>query len=246
MKCKALEYWKLIDNNWYQDATENRFKEDFDENKAIGYNQMGDFIGNSYVFFGRDGGDLYEAIHNHIYCKLKETYSDVQIAEMLGTVINDKLELDENNNILYKDDSQYDASYWQFIDGEINDTLCDIQIAYDIGGKSAIKELKENTIIDNRIYDFFLKMPTKAYMEETLYGDDNMIKQFWTALSELKTEDDISVYWDDGIMYVNDESDGQATENVSLFQAYKFAVLINASIFDYTASDEEVKHLSEQ
>ena len=46
-------------------------------------------------------------------------------------------------------------------------------------------------------------------------------------------------------MYVNDESDGQATETCSLFEAYKFSILINAD-FDYTATDKEVKELSEE
>ena len=45
-----------------------------------------------------------------------------------------------------------------------------------------------------------------------------MSKPFWVALSELKTEDKISVYWEDGMMYVNDESDGQATE---MFLSFK-------------------------
>ena len=73
-----------------------------------------------------------------------------------------------------------------------------------------------------------------------------MSKPFWVALSELKVEDELSVFWTENMMYVNDENDGQATTNVSLFQAYKFAILINATYFDYIASDKEIKELSEQ
>ena len=71
----------------------------------------------------------------------------------------------------------------------------------------------------------------------------NFIKE----LSKIKREDDISVYWVDGWMYVNDESENQAvTPTKDLFGAYIFAILIRATYFDYTASDEEVKKLSEQ
>lgn len=71
-----------------------------------------------------------------------------------------------------------------------------------------------------------------------------MSKPFWTALSELKGE--ISVYWTENMMYVNDDNDGQATTNTSLFQAYRFASLIESPNFDYTASDEEVKEFQKE
>ena len=73
-----------------------------------------------------------------------------------------------------------------------------------------------------------------------------MSKPFWTALSELKVEDSISVYWIENTMYINDENDGQASTNTSLFEAYKFSVLINTQCFDYTATDKEVKEFEEQ
>ena len=248
MKCKALDYWKMIDDNWQKDASVNRFKEDFNENTAIGYKQMDKFIENSYVFFGRDGGDIYEAIHNKVYYSLKNDFgfSDVDISKMLNLEIPNTLKLDNNNNLIYEDKNPYCDEYWRYVDGHINDTLCDIQIAYDIGGKSAIKELQKNSNIDSTIFSFFLIHKTKAYKEKELYGDDNMTKPFWTALSELNIDNGISVYWTENIMYVNDTNDGQASTNVTLFQAYKFAVLINASEFDYTATDEEVRQLSEE
>lgn len=73
-----------------------------------------------------------------------------------------------------------------------------------------------------------------------------MSKPFFMALSEIDIEEDITVYWDGNIMYVNDEIGHQATANTSLYQAYKFAVMINASEFDYTATDKEIKELSEE
>ena len=82
-----------------------------------------------------------------------------------------------------------------------------------------------------------------AYKKIFKKGDDKMY--FLEELSKIKQEDDISVYWIENQMYVNDESDGQATETCSLFEAYKFSVLINAD-FDYTATDKEVKELSEE
>lgn len=248
MKCKALDYWKMIDDNWQEDASVNRFKEDFDEDKAIGYKQMDEFIENSYVFFGRDGGDLYEAIHNKVYYSLKNDFgfSDVDISKMLNLEIPNTLKLDNNNNLIYEDKNPYCDEYWKYVDGHINDTLCDIQIAYDIGGKSAIKELQKNSNINDIIFTFFLMHKTKAYKEKELYGDDKMSKPFWVALSELNIDNGISVYWTENMMYINDAYDGQASTNVTLFQAYKFAVLINASEFDYTATDEEVKELSEE
>lgn len=74
-----------------------------------------------------------------------------------------------------------------------------------------------------------------------------MSKPFWVALSELKGRyDDISVFWIDNTMYVNDNYDGQADTTTTLFQAYRFASLIQTPNFDYDASDEEVKELHEE
>lgn len=143
-----------------------------------------------------------------------------------------------------------------------------IYLAIAIGGKSALKELKKEwSDIDSEIFYLYFHNNKgdikKGIYEKELYednlsikdvvtihlkkiGDDKMSKPFFVTLSELNESDDISVYWTDGMMYVEDESDGQAVTSLSLFQAYRFAVLINASIFDYTASDKEVKELSEQ
>ena len=82
-----------------------------------------------------------------------------------------------------------------------------------------------------------------AYKKIFKKGDDKMY--FMEELSKINQADNLSVFWIENQMYVNDESDGQATETCSLFEAYKFSVLINAD-FDYTATDKEVKELSEE
>ena len=119
-----------------------------------------------------------------------------------------------------------------------NDLFASIQAIKDVTGDLSV--IKRDLNIHKDIIGWF------EYGDKYFKEMKTMSKPFWVALSELKTEDKISVYWEDGMMYVNDESDGQATENVSFFQAYKFAVLINATIFDYTASDEEVKQLGKE
>lgn len=65
-------------------------------------------------------------------------------------------------------------------------------------------------------------------------------------LSKLRVSDDINVFWIDDMMYVNDESDGQAIITIDLYSAYKFALLINASHFDYDTNDDVVKRFSEE
>lgn len=137
-----------------------------------------------------------------------------------------------------------------------------VYIAIAIGGLSALKELRDKWDIDTEVlYQYYenkkglyekelyeMNLPIESVVKKHLHqiGDDNMSKPFWVALSELKIEDELSVFWTENTMYISDENNGQATTNVSLFQAYKFAILINATYFDYTASDEEVKELSEQ
>lgn len=77
---------------------------------------------------------------------------------------------------------------------------------------------------------------------------------FLKKLTTLNDSDDISVYWDgDGItigdtgtLYINDESDNQVVEYCTLYEAYRFAVLINASYFDYVALDKIIKEFSKQ
>ena len=138
-----------------------------------------------------------------------------------------------------------------------------VYIAIKIGGLSALKELRDKWNIDTEILYQYYDANQKGLYEKELYemnlpiedvikihlhkikknGDDKMY--FLEELSKIKQEDNLSVFWMENQMYVNDESDGQATETCSLFEAYKFSVLINAD-FDYTATDKEVKELSEE
>ena len=124
-----------------------------------------------------------------------------------------------------------------------NDLFASIQAVIDICGRDKLDSLQKDFNIHKDIIGWF-KQGNKYFKNKQ--GSDKMSKPFFQALSELKFEDEISIYWIDGMMYVNDENDGQASTNTSLYQAYRFAVLIQATIFDYTATDEEVKELSEQ
>ena len=121
-------------------------------------------------------------------------------------------------------------------------------LAQQIGGNSALKEIKEKwKFLDEKVIEYYKNNynTDKGLYEDILYKGDTM-NTFISELRKIKVEDDISVHWVDGWMYVNDESENQAVTSTSLFDAYKFAVLIDAPIFDYTATDEEVKELSEQ
>lgn len=138
-------------------------------------------------------------------------------------------------------------------------------IAIKIGGLSALKELRDKWNVDTEVLYQYYDADQKGLYEKELYemnlpiedvvkihlhkikkdGDDKMSKPFFVALSEINAEEDITVYWDGNIIYVKDETGHQATTNTSLYQAYKFSVLINAD-FDYTATDKEVKELSEE
>lgn len=241
MQCKALRFWKAINDDWLNKATSFSHTE-------MPYTKMDDFIEHSNVFFGRDGGDLYEAIHNQVYSDLKQDYNDIELATMLNLTIPSELQFDDDGYLIYDEEGTYDAKYWEYVDGHLNDALTNIQIAYDVGGKSAIDELKQIepfNHINNKIYDFFLSQPTNAYMENQLYKGGSIM--FFEDLSKINDEDSLSVYWEENWMYVNDESDNQAiATDISLYNAYRFATLINADVFDYTANDEEVKQLGEE
>lgn len=68
---------------------------------------------------------------------------------------------------------------------------------------------------------------------------------FWRELTKIENNDNIIVKWIDGHMYVGDEHNNTASQQTSLYQAYRFAILIHAS-FDYIATDKEVRQLSEK
>lgn len=136
-------------------------------------------------------------------------------------------------------------------------------IAIKIGGLNALKELRDKWNVDTEVlYTYYenekglyekelyeMNLPINDVVKKHLHqiktkGDDKMSKPFFKALSELKGE--ISVFWIENMMYVNDNNDGQATTNTSLFQAYRFASLIKSPSFDYTASDKEVKEFQKK
>ncbi len=143
-----------------------------------------------------------------------------------------------------------------------------IYLAMAIGGESALKELKKEwSDIDSEIFYLYFHDNKgdirKGIYEKELYednlsiedvvkihlakikGDDKMSKPFWDALSDLKGE--LSVFWTYGTMYINGEDDTQAsTSGVTLFQAYRFASIIQTNNFDYDASDEAIKEFQKE
>lgn len=121
-----------------------------------------------------------------------------------------------------------------------NDLFASIQAFIDVCGIEDLDTFAKDFNIHEDIIGWF-KYGDKYFKEMK-----TMSKPFWVALSELKSKDEISVYWTNGMMYINDENDGQASTNTSLFQAYRFASLIESPIFDYTASDEEVKEFQKE
>lgn len=164
----------------------------------------------------------------------------------------------------YRNDNNDWCSYSDWADACIVDTVYNILFAFEIGGWSAIDELRPQ--FDKRVINRICETLPQKYIgkrEKELYqdnlpidkviklykykilGSDKMSKPFWDALSDLKGE--LSVFWTYGTMYINGEDDTQAsTSGVTLFQAYRFASLIKTSCFDYDASDEAIKEFQAQ
>lgn len=133
------------------------------------------------------------------------------------------------------------------------DLHTDLYLATKIGGESALNEIQDKwDFLDAKVIEYYRNKADyyykdkKGLYEDILYGGKTMNDNFIEQLGEINLEDEISVYWVDKWMYVNDESEHQAVTPTSLFDSYKFAILINASSFDYTATDREVKELSEE
>lgn len=142
-----------------------------------------------------------------------------------------------------------------------------VYIATKIGGLSALNELRNKWDIDAEVLYQYYNPNEKGLYEKELYemnltiedvikkhlhqirkkGDDKMSKPFIKALNDLNKKDTITVFWDENMMYVSDESDNeQAVTSTSLFDAYKFALFINAQIFDYVASDDTVNQFQKE
>lgn len=250
MKCKALDYYHnlLKENDYDFEAIE-----DFLTQTSVGdsiYNgrwweESGEHFSGTFKkdFTSKeifDMFDMYKPPNNITDEELehKHSYNFLSYGDYAPKCQNTKCEFHRGlNNYAW-------CGYSDWADQCIIDTVFNIEFAFEIGGWSAIDELRPQ--FNKKIINHICKSLPHNYIgikEKELYGDDKMY--FLEELSKIKQEDNISVYWIENQMYVNDESDGQATETCSLFEAYKFSVLINAD-FDYTATDKEVKELSEE
>ena len=78
-------------------------------------------------------------------------------------------------------------------------------------------------------------------------GDDNM-SDLIKLINKLSITDEDSkepsVFWIDGMMYINDDSEHQFTLETDLFDAWKFAKIFCLN-FDYDASDKQVLELGQ-
>lgn len=157
-----------------------------------------------------------------------------------------------NNQCYYHKNDEDKGNCGYFGNNEIlydcfSDIMYNLVLCIELGGNNAIKELKE--IVDKDVLKWASDNynTKKGIIEEEIYGDDNMSKPFWVALSEIQGRAyELSVFWTDGMMYINGKNDSQANTNTSLFQAYRFALLLETPQFDYEATDEEVKEFQKQ
>ena len=250
MKCKALDYYhNLLEENDYD------------------FEAIEDFLTQTNVGSSIYGDRWWEDSGEHFSGTFKKDFTSKEIFDMFdmykppNDITDEELEDKHSYNFLSYGDyapkcqntecefhrglNDYAwCGYSDWADQCIIDIVFNIQFAFEIGGWSAIDELRPQ--FNKKIINYICKSLPHDYIgikEKELYGDDKMY--FLEELSKIKQEDNLSVFWMENQMYVNDESDGQATETCSLFEAYKFSVLINAD-FDYTATDKEVKELSEE
>lgn len=180
-------------------------------------------IHTSNVFLGMDGSF-------HQFDKPVRQWEEFQPCENTDCKYHE-----ENNHCGFFGDNErmYDCFAQMF---------ASLQALIDVDGYDALDRAKEKFNIHEDIIGWF--KDGGKYFENKQQGDDRMY--FLERLGRLKYADDISVFWTENTMYVNDESDGQATENCTLFDAYRFAMLIGTPHFDYSASDEEVKHFQKK
>lgn len=216
-KLEYVDYFDAYENGWNIFCL---YKDDHDGTKAIlklkGYDNYDKKPKIEHTDFG-DKYNVYQPCTNH-----KCFYNKKE----------EKCKYFGNNEILY--DCFSDIMY--------NLVLC-----IELGGNNAVKELKEQVDKDVLKWASDNYNTKKGIIEKEVYGDDNMSKPFWVALSEIQGRAyEISVFWTDGMMYINGKNDSQANTNTSLFQAYRFALLLETPQFDYEATDEEVKEFQKQ
>lgn len=251
MECKALDYYhNLLKNNDYDFEA----IEDFLTQTNVG----------SSIYletWWEDSGEHF----NHTFQKdftSREIFNMFDMYKPPNDITDEELEHKHSYNFLsYGDyapkcqntECEYHrglnnyawCGYSDWANQCIIDIVYNIQFAFEIGGWSAIDELRPQ--FNKKIINYICKKLPQNYVgikEKEIYGDDDM--SFVKDLSNLHKKDDISVFWENNYMYVNDESGNEAITQIDLFNAYKFGLFIEAPIFDYVASDEEVKNLQKK
>ena len=251
MKCKALDYYHnlLRENNYDFEAIE-------------------DFLTQTNVGSSIYGDRWWEDSGEHFCSTFKKDFTSREIFNMFNmykppnNITDEELEYKHSYNFLsYGDyapkcqntECEYHrglhnyawCGYSDWADQCIIDIVYNIQFAFEIGGWSAIDELRPQ--FNKKIIDYICTKLPQNYVgikEKEIYGDNEM--NFVKDLSNLHKKDDISVFWENNYMYVNDESGNEAITQIDLFNAYKFGLFIEAPIFDYVASDEEVENLQKK
>lgn len=248
MKCKALDYYhNLLKKNNYDFEAIKDFLEKTDVGSSI-YNESwwedsGNFFSHTFKsnFTSKeifDMFDMYKPPNNITDEELedKHSYNFLSYGDYAPKCQNTQCKFHRGLN-----DYAW-CGYSDWADQCIIDIVYNIYFAFEIGGWSAIDELKPqfNKKIINHMCQNFPQNYT-GIKERQIYGGNNM--DFIKELCTLKDSDKLFVFWTDNWTYVNDESENQAiANNLTLTEAYKFALLLQAD-FDYEATDEQVREL---
>lgn len=239
MKCKALKYWETIDKKWWSDdiSRMDAFIEHSDiftdrENMLDDivpiYEQLAENIGDTGVGFLVNGFIPQQSDVNKVTQKLKNIWGVHKCTNK------------QCKECSYDEDLRFNC---------LLDKLCNYQIAYDIGGQPALKEMIPNykDFGYNFLYNI-INTNKKGFLEAQLYGDDNMdkIENLTNTLDILEPfEQEPSVFWTDNTMYINDHSENQFLTQTTFFNAWKFSKIFDLP-FDYEASDEQVLNLGKE
>ena len=146
----------------------------------------------------------------------------------------------------YRNDGNDWCSYSDWADACLVDTVYNILFAFEIGGWSAIDELKP--YFDKRIINRISETLPSEYVgikEKEIYGDDTMsdlVKLIKTLNVTDNERNNPSVFWTDNMMYVEDDFDNKFTIQTDLYLAWKFAHIFELD-FDYDATDKQVMEL---
>ena len=253
---KSLEFESAIDSTWYSMKTnyDKTLITELLERCDIGFDRE------DIMDWGNYGvADIIDKYGLEETIKGFKSYVPSNMENVWGDETEVTCLCEDCDYYKKKDDRGWLGCY-SFFGSCWEDLVIYVTMAVMIGGNSAKKEIEEqwglsriwiDRICDNQcgwfeeeLYEKNMSIEEAVLkFKKIVYGDDNM---FFRDLSKLKLTDEISVYWIEDLMYVNDEHDNQAVAQTTLYEAYKFALLIQATIFDYTANDEEVKNLGEQ